>query len=273
MDQKARVTALVKLEGKTPLIMTIRKIGSGCATDVLLKMKNTGMSDGVNIIPRSLLASFHAILMANLKMNSNSNSLTYAWAVVHGDWVYAPRVLADSIASLPPEQQDVIKSLPVTCPEFVWVALDGEWCSVPKPLADSMGWNYKSDVPAAFIRNIPVPPADLRNGQQLAKKPVAVKFECVTHETLKGMGAAKQAFIRQAVNERIAKHGLPTQGLMKVSVPPKDLFPGQCLSREALLVRFEAGVDEKLQALKKKRQGFIRQAVEEKLKAKEQGNG
>jgi hypothetical protein len=88
------------------------------------------------------------------------------------------------------------------------------------------------------------------------------------------MGAVKQAFIRQAVNERIATHGLPTQGLMKVSVPPKDLLPGQSLSREALLIRFEARVDEKLQGLKKKRQGFIRQAVADKLaRQKEQGNG
>lgn len=87
--------------------------------------------------------------------------------------------------------------------EFVWVALDREWCRVPKSLASEKGWHYKSDVSEGFIKNIPLSPPDLAPGDKLSAKPVPVKFTEAVDQQLRAMGAGKQAFIRQAVAEKL----------------------------------------------------------------------
>lgn len=89
--------------------------------------------------------------------------------------------------------------------ELVWVALNREWCRVPRAFAESMGWHYKSDVPEGFIKNIPLPPADILPGDKLSAKPLLVKFTEAVDQQLRAMGAGKQAFIRQAVAEKLAK--------------------------------------------------------------------
>jgi hypothetical protein len=96
--------------------------------------------------------------------------------------------------------------------ELVWAAKPNHgWVKVSKTIATENGWHWRDGgLSAGFIKNVPFPAQDLAQGERLARKPIAVKFTQEVDAQLRAMNN-RQAFIRQAVAEKLEKVGKERQ--------------------------------------------------------------